>query len=308
MSSGSLAIMFADIAGSTRLYEQLGDIPARERIAECLLRLGAVALEHGGRVVKTIGDEALCTFPDVEAAVVAACGMQELFDGERREAGQRDDLTVSLRIGLHAGPALVEASDVFGDAVNVAARMVALAKVGQIITTRAVVERLPAMLRGHTRLIDLAPVKGKRDSVELFEVMWQQDDVTRMSPDLVVKPAARARLSLQLCDVTRQMDEARSQLVLGRSKSADLTVQEPLASRLHARIEHRRGKFFLVDQSTNGTWLRSGADEVFLRREEALLAGRGVISLGRPLAEQTGDLVHFEVIDDRAGEDRGTVP
>lgn len=308
MSSGTLAIMFTDIAGSTRLYEQLGDITAREHIAECLLRLGAVTLEQGGRVVKTIGDEALCTFPDVEAAVVAACGMQELFDGERREAGQRDEPGVSLRIGLHAGPVLVESSDVFGDAVNVAARMLAQAKVGQIITTRAVVAQLPPLLRGHTRLIDRAPLKGKRDSVELFEIMWQQDDVTRMSPDLLVEPTARGRLSLQLHDVTRHMDEAQPQLVLGRSKSADLTVQEPLASRLHARVEHRRGKFFLVDQSTNGTWLRGGGEEVFLRREEALLAGRGVISLGRPLAEQTGDLVHFEVIDERAGEDSGTAP
>lgn len=292
--------MFADIAGSTRLYDALGDVAARERIAECLRRLGAVVLEHGGMVVKTIGDEALCTFPQAETAVVAACGMQELFIGERREAGSPVEVELALRIGLHAGPALVETADVFGDAVNVAARMVAQAKVGQIIVTRAIVEQLPTFLRGNTRLIDHAPVKGKRESFELYEVMWQQDDVTRMSPDLVVKPAGRSRLTVRAGAEAAQVDETHPQLVLGRSKGADLTVEEPLASRQHARIEYRRGKFFLVDQSTNGTYLRRSGLETFLRREEAMLDSRGEISLGRPFVELTGDCVHYELASEPA--------
>jgi len=296
MSSSILAIMFADISGSTRLYETLGDTAARLRIADCLHHLEEIVVSCGGRVVKTIGDEVMCTFPGVEPAVIAACGMQELFDDGVVADAAGDPLALSLRIGVHVGPALVEATDVFGDAVNIAARMVAQAKIGQIITTRTVVEQLPALLRGQTRLIDHAPVKGKKDSFDLFEVMWQQDDVTRMSPDVVFRPAARARLSLRHGGLTSVVDDSRPQLVLGRSKTADLTVQEPLASRLHARIEYRRGKFFLVDQSTNGTYLRSAASEAFLRREEALLNGSGAISLGRPFAEQPHELVEYEVL------------
>lgn len=288
--------MFADISGSTRLYEALGDTAARLRIADCLRHLEDVVMSCGGRVVKTIGDEVMCTFPGVESAVIAACGMQELFDNGAVADTAGDPLALSLRIGVHVGPALVEATDVFGDAVNIAARMVAQAKIGQIITTRTVVEQLPALLRGQTRLIDHAPVKGKKDSFDLFEVMWQQDDVTRMSPDVVVRPAARARLSLRHGGLTSVVDDSRPQVVLGRSKTADLSVQEPLASRLHARIEYRRGKFFLVDQSTNGTYLRSAASEAFLRREEALLNGSGAISLGRPFAEQPQELVEYEVL------------
>jgi class 3 adenylate cyclase len=294
--------MFVDIAESTRLYELLGDAAARERIADCLQRLGAVVAEHGGAVVKTIGDEALCTFPDGESAVIAACGMQELFDDERRDADARDGGGLALRIGLHAGPALVETGDVFGDAVNIAARMVAQAKVGQIITTRAVVERLPPILRGNTRLIDHAPVKGKRDGFDLYEVLWQQDDITRMSPDLVVRPPSRARLAVRLGTLSVQVDHVRPQLVLGRGKHADLSVQQPLASRLHARIEHRRGKFFLVDQSTNGTYLRGPGLESFLRREEALLEGRGEISLGQPFTGEPGELVQFETLGGPPGD------
>lgn len=295
MSASNLAILFADISGSTRLYELLGDTQARVRIADCLGRLEEVVVEHGGKVVKTIGDEVMCTFPEVEAAVVAACGMQEMFNDTRVDENDDDAIALSIRIGLHAGPTLVESTDVFGDAVNVAARMVAQAKVGQIITTRVVIDQLPSLLRGNTRLIDHAPVKGKKDTFELFEVMWQQDDVTRMSPDIVVKPSRRAQLTLRHGDAALVVDDARPQVVLGRSKSADLTVLESLASRLHARIEYRRGKFFLVDQSTNGTYVRNDADEGFLRREEALLAGSGAISLGRPFAEQPEDLVEYEV-------------
>jgi adenylate cyclase len=296
MSSSILAIMFADISGSTRLYETLGDTAARLRIADCLHHLEEIVVTCGGRVVKTIGDEVMCTFPGVEPAVIAACGMQELFDDGAVADTAGDPLALSLRIGLHVGPALVEATDVFGDAVNIAARMVAQAKTGQIITTRTVVEQLPALLRGQTRLIDHAPVKGKKDTFDLFEVMWQQDDVTRMSPDVVVRPATRARLSLRHGELTCVVDDSRPQVVLGRSKTADLTVQEPLASRLHARIEYRRGKFFLVDQSTNGTYLRGAASEAFLRREEALLDCSGAISLGRPFAEQPHELVEYEVL------------
>ncbi|HMM76777.1 MAG TPA: adenylate/guanylate cyclase domain-containing protein [Gammaproteobacteria bacterium] len=290
-----LAILFADLSGSTRLYELLGDSVARLQIAECLRRIEEVVVEHGGKVVKTIGDEVMCTFPEVESAVIAACGMQELFNDACVEDTADGSIALSLRIGLHAGPTLVESTDVFGDAVNVAARMVAQAKVGQIITTRVVVDQLPSLLRGNTRLIDHAPVKGKRDTFELFEVMWQQDDVTRMSPDIVVKPARRAQLTLKHGSSTLVVDDHRPQIVLGRSKAADLTVVESLASRLHARIEYRRGKFFLVDQSTNGTYVRNDTDDAFLRREEALLTGSGAISLGRPFVEKPQDLVEFEV-------------
>lgn len=290
-----LAILFADISGSSRLYELLGDTVARQRIADCLRRLEDIVDAHGGRVVKTIGDELMCTFPAAEPAIVAACGMQELLRETRVEDANADSAALAIRIGLHAGPALVESTDVFGDAVNVAARMVAQAKVGQIITTRTVIEQLPPVLRGSTRLIDHAPVKGKREAFDLFEVMWQQDDVTRMSPDIVVKPARRTQLTLRLGGRALIVDRRRPQAVLGRSKTADLTVVETLASRHHARIEYRRGKFFLVDQSTNGTYLRNETDETFLRREEVLLRGDGQISLGRPFGDQAQDLVEFEV-------------
>ncbi len=295
MSSSDFAILFADISGSTRLYEVLGDTLARAKVAHCLQALATVIESHGGTVVKTIGDEVMCTFRTAERAVAAACGMQELLDVELVATVPAGPLALAIRIGLHYGPAIIETNDVFGDAVNVAARMVGMAKPGQIITTHATVTALPRVLRASTtRLVDHAPVKGKRDAMEIYEILWQQEDVTRMLPTVMTGPQeSSARMCFDYHDTRVIVDHDRTQVVIGRSKAADIAVDEVLASRLHAKIEQRRGKFYLTDQSTNGTYVKLGATEAFVRRDELLLTGEGAISLGRPFAENPTELVKF---------------
>jgi adenylate cyclase len=76
--STDLAIVFADINGSTRLYELLGDAAARAKVAACLDMLSAVTTRYDGTVIKTIGDEIMCTFPNAEAAASSAREMQKL--------------------------------------------------------------------------------------------------------------------------------------------------------------------------------------------------------------------------------------
>ncbi|MCG5512614.1 FHA domain-containing protein [Ectothiorhodospira shaposhnikovii] len=85
--------------------------------------------------------------------------------------------------------------------------------------------------------------------------------------------------------------------VVGRSADCDLVVNVPVASRHHARVIYRKGKFVLVDQSTNGTYVRiHGMDEIcLLNGEELPLVGEGVVSLGRPVTEGDADLVTFSV-------------
>ena len=130
----NIGIMFADVAGSTQLFEILGDDKARSTIAETLELLTNVINAHNGTVIKTIGDEVMCTFPEADDSANAATEMQETLEdaNEMRDEGPE----IKVRIGMHFGPALLEGGDVFGDAVNVAARMAAQAKGGQIITTK----------------------------------------------------------------------------------------------------------------------------------------------------------------------------
>jgi len=291
----NLAILFADISGSTRLYEILGDVAARTKVATCLDMLTAVITQHSGTVIKTIGDEIMCTFPSAESAATAACEMHEMLEEDITEQTAAGPISLTIRVGMHFGPAILESGDVFGDAVNVAARMASMAKGNQIITTQNAVDEMSPIMRASTRFIDRAPVKGKKETMDIYEVLWQQEDVTRMSTGVVAQPPTEpVRMRLTYNSDSVVLDGDVTQVVMGRSKSADLTVNETLASRQHVRIEHRRGKFFIIDQSTNGTYVHHDNDESFLRREEMPLSGDGMISLGRSFSENPKEVVHFK--------------
>lgn len=293
--STDLAIVFADINGSTRLYEVLGDAAARAKVSACLDMLSEVTARYKGTVIKTIGDELMCTFPDAEAAANSSCEMQECMEDEVTEQTSSGPVSLTIRIGFHFGPAIHDNNDVFGDAVNVAARMASMAKSGQIITTQTTVDELSPILRASSRFIDRAPVKGKKETMDICEILWQQEDVTRMSTGAVNhSDQDEVQLRVWYGDQSIVMDEHRTQAVLGRSKTTDISVNETLASRQHVKIERRRGKFFIIDQSTNGTYVSQDGQQSFLRREEMPLGLQGEISLGRAFKDKPEDVVRFE--------------
>src|SRR5881628_1655637 len=168
----NLAVLFADITGSTRLYEKLGNARALECVGLCLNIMRESALGCGGRVVQTIGDEVLCVFPTALAATQAATEMQSRVEMQEPVSGQR----LQIHVGLQFGPVLEEGQDVFGDCVNVASRMVKLAKPAQIIAAGECVEPLSAARRALTRVIDKLPVKGRQQEVDVYEVLWRQSE------------------------------------------------------------------------------------------------------------------------------------
>jgi len=291
----NLAILFADVSGSTRLFETLGDSTARVKIADVLDKLTRVTKEHNGSVIKTIGDEIMSTFPTAEDAAAAACDMHEAMDEDVTEGSIGMNTPISIRVGFHFGPALIEGGDVFGDAVNVAARMAAQAKGGQIITTKSSLDMLAPITRASSRFVDRAPIKGKKDEIEIYEIIWQEEDVTRMATGLLQEaPKHEARLKLSYSGQEIEMNKQRSIVMMGRSNTCDLPINEKLASRQHVRIELRRDKFFIVDQSTNGTHVSIENEEpAFLRREEMPLTGNGRISLGKGFDENPTEVVTF---------------
>ncbi|HVF64437.1 MAG TPA: adenylate/guanylate cyclase domain-containing protein [Casimicrobiaceae bacterium] len=284
------AVLFADIAGSTRLYETLGDQMALAMIARCLDMMRTACGEHDGHVVKTIGDEVMATFDSAANAGYAATDMHKrvvkLADGHKARA------TLRIHAGFHHGAVLVDQNDVFGDTVNVAARLCSLAKGGQTLIAAATLEHLPDALRVRTRNQDLQAIKGKEGDVEVYELLWQdsEDDLTTMVP----RSAGRhARLTLRCGD--REVDLANaSVLTFGRDGQNDFVILDRKASRLHARIERRRDKYVLIDHSTNGTFCVQGEREIELRREELLLRGRGRIVFGHSVHEAGTDIVEFD--------------
>lgn len=290
--AGIVAVLFADIAGSTKLYEVLGDATAKAMIDEALVEMTAVTARHAGRVIKTIGDEVMCVFDGADRGFIAATDMQNRIDKLPVVNGAKR----RIRVGFHAGTVIEENGDVFGDTVNTAARMAGLAKGMQIITTRTTVDMLSPALRMGTRDIAALAVKGKADDLAVCEVIWQEGDDLTMTAPSVSLPQSQSILTLRHAGREIVMNQSRPAVSLGRDASGDVVIADPKASRNHARIERRRDKFFLADQSTNGTFVTfSGEAELSLRREELMLRGSGIIVFGHSAAESSAETLEFTI-------------
>ena len=286
-----LAVLFADVSGSTQLYETLGDVRARTIVARCIAVMTEITHRHGGTLVKTIGDEVMTIFPDPAEAAEAACEMQEGITGEMVVEGR----PLAIRVGFHFGPTLLEDADVFGDAVNLAARMASQAKPGQILTTGATVEHLTGPRRKSCRLIDLAQVKGKREEIAIHEVVWQAAEATMLRAPWATLHRAEGRLVFTAGGTRLELGAGHPSLTIGRADQNDLVVQQPLVSRLHARIEYRNGRFMLTDLSVNGTYVApDGGTASYLHRDSQELTGSGTLGLGEAITPDSLARVRYE--------------
>jgi adenylate cyclase len=291
-----VAILFADVVGSTQLYEQLGDQKARQMVGRCLDIMREATESFSGTVIKTMGDEVMATFPSADDAMSAARQMQERISSD--DQLEHENGHVAIRIGCHFGPVVQEQRDIFGSAVHTANRMTSQAKAKQIITTLGTVQRMSPEWRSMARQIDIATVRGKADEVVLFEVLWQPEEATSMLPTVEMgrRRDRPKRLSLRYQGREVTVGDGRKSATLGRAEDNDLVVKGNLISRLHARIEASRDKFTLIDESTNGTFVQtSTGEEIFVRRDSTQLTGEGVIGLGRVAQPGTALAVHYVV-------------
>jgi adenylate cyclase len=275
-------VLFADITGSSRLYEQAGDAAAAEAIRGCLQTMHQAAELTGGRIVKHIGDEIMVLFPDADHAAQAAMRMHLAVSNLPPVEGQK----LALRIGFHSGPVVQRDGDVFGDTVNLASRLASQATRGQVLLSADTVAKLSHVVRGQTRKLYEITVRGKADDVALCELLWLR------SPDITVQPGGappvttgqgkpQLRLRLGSAEVVRQsLDEP---VTIGRGAGCTIVVSDTLASRNHCVIERRQSQFLLKDHSSNGTYVAfaDGAPAIVLHRTESVLHGQGWITLGQ---------------------------
>jgi class 3 adenylate cyclase len=293
-----VAILFADVVGSTKLYELLGDARAREMVGICIDVMRAATEKNNGTVIKTMGDEVMSTFPTADDALNAAAQMQKHIAVHPQL--KVDEQAVAIRIGCNFGPVVLENRDVFGSAVHTANRMTSQAKAGQIMTTATTVERLSGEWRASVRQIDIATLKGRSSEVALFEVLWQTDDVTSMVPAIAITSREREkagkshRLRLRYQGQEVVVDDGRANITIGRAEENDLVIKGSLISRLHARVEINRNKFMLVDQSTNGTFvLGKDGEEAFVRRDSMQIRGEGLIGLGKAPDSNSSQVIRY---------------
>ena len=286
-------VLFADVSESTKLYETAGDAIAQAAIGKCIEAMKRAAEATGGRVVKTIGDEVMAIFRMPDAAAAAAAEMQGTVDLMPIVAGTK----LALRIGFHGGPVIQKDNDVFGDTVNLAARLVATAVKGQIITSSETAKLLGPMIRSSMRELYNIQVKGKAGEVGLCEMVWRRDDedTTVFASGRMKARSKNSVLRLKYHDkqITRRRDI--ESLDIGRDADCGLAITDNMASRRHCTIERRQDKWVLKDHSTNGTYVTlEGDTEQLLQREELTLRKHGWIACGQTRAG-TQEVVEFFV-------------
>jgi len=294
-SARNLAVLFADVSGSTTLYEKLGDRAALAAVETAIDVMKRSVAAYRGTVVKTIGDEVMAVFPDGDAALQAASDMQNRITA----LPPFGDVQLAIRIGFHVGEVLEDSGDYFGDAVNTAARMAGFAKAGQIIITDAIQQRLSEQWKAVARRVDIAVPRGQHEEVTIFEVLWQHGETTSMLPAIATITELQKQFRIRLRYLGEELlldPRERTTATLGRGQENDLVIKGNLISRLHARVEASKDRFTLVDASTNGTFVRSSSgEELYIRRETLPLTGEGIIGLGR-VAQPDSDLaVHYRV-------------
>ena len=273
--SPTITVLFADVCDSTSLYESKGDHHAFALISARIAELIAILESSGGRIVKTIGDGIMAVFPDAATAVSASNRCQQ-FEG------------LQVSIGIHLGPVIERDGDVFGDVVNVAARLQGLASPSETLLSREVHQGLPPLLQKETQALDRASVKGKRAQIDLYRIVIQPGEMTRegaRSGDWSKQDRVTGRW-LKLVHLGQEflLTPDAPKFVIGRDPGCDLHVMDSdVVSRRHASITTRGGLFYLQDQSSNGTFVGRGGDELIeLRRADVQLLGEGVIALGEP--------------------------
>ena len=292
-TDNEVTIMFADIVGSTRLYEILGDEIAEKLVTTTLKQLSEIVSKFHGVTIKTSGDDVMCSFSDVDRAMDAARDMHKFL--AEKTAPSRD-YKIALRIGAHKGPVIESEGDIYGDAVNVAARVAALARGGKTLISGYTFEQLSAAPRKHCRRLTTTMVKGKELPIEVYDVVWEQtDELTRIVGNDVTN-AIKSILTIQYGDnIIKMSANTVTSTTVGRGQDCDLIIPSQQASREHCKIECNRGKFILVDNSANGSYLNHDQTELFFHQERVPLLGEGYISLGEPSTDNQDFLLHYSI-------------
>lgn len=292
-SKANLVIVFADISKSVQLFERYGNERAKQIVSHTLSILANLTNAYGGTVHRTIGDEVMSTFPVPTRALDAVVKMLRMIKADPFLS----EVGLSIKVGLHFGEVLQENDELFGDAVNMAARMVGLAKANQIILTRSTLNQLPSLANKFMRNLGPVKIRGKKQNINIVECLWQigEDNPSMTLQGPLDIPPEQATLSIRYRD--QEFKITKDSFMMGRGKENDLVVKHRKVSREHAYIEFGRETFVLVDQSTNGTFLRIGSDEkIFLHREQVHLRKKGTISLGQDMDDDNAEIIYFTCV------------
>jgi adenylate cyclase len=297
-------VLFADLRGSTSLFETLGNAEATSVVTHCVGALSRAVEACGGAVVKTLGDGLMAVFTAPGSAVQASIQMHDVLEAmvtRGSERGASSGLrSLRLQVGLARGEVVEMAGDCFGDAVNVAARLLDHAGDNETLVTIEVLQDLPLEMRSRFRSLDRLVLRGRVEPVHVHVLGGRRGQesqaVTQFGGDIALAVESDG-VRLVWLDLNRQFSAQKMPVVLGRSPQATFCVDDSRVSRSHARIDWHSGSFQLTDLSYNGTYVRFNDGEIVsLRRGSCTLHGVGMVGLGGSPSDPTSACVRFEIL------------
>jgi len=295
----SLSILFADISKSSILYETVGDQAAQEAIGNILNLLSDLADQFTGNVIKTVGDAIICIFDSADNAIRAAKSMQETMICGFPDATHLPP--INIHIGIHHGPVVIEKGDIFGDAVNITARVADYANPRQIVATRAAIDSLSEDSNYYKKYLSAITAKNISGKIELFEIIVEDLQMTMVIDSRKLSETLRSKLYLKTGTLEIIVDGQKPMISIGREDFNDIVIHCTWISRTHAYIEDRNGIFMVKDKSTNGTFIYPiDSEPIFIKKGEHPLVGKGVIIFGRDIRahknnEKDSDTIEYHV-------------
>lgn len=298
-----LTVLFADLRGSTALYETLGNAEATSVVTHCVGSLTRPVSDFGGHVVKTLGDGLMAVFPRPTSALQAAAVIHEVLDAIASRGHQHGASTglrdLKLQIAMARGEVVEMAGDCYGDAVNVAARLLDHAGDNETLVTAEVLQGLPEQTRSRFRCLDRMVLRGRVEPVQVFVLGGRPG--TDLPPTQFAGDSAPVSepdgLRLEWVDHHDIFASRQMPVVLGRGPQSEFRVDDSRVSRSHARVDWHGGAFQLTDLSYNGTYVRFADGEIVsLRRGSCTLHGSGEIGLGGSPGDPAATCVLFDVL------------
>lgn len=291
-------VVFADLVGSTGIFERLGDATASRFVTQLTSALSKTFEQHQGRVVKLLGDGLFVVFPAELDALAACVAIQKRLQDKPVYPGGTGT-PVQMQMGMEGGEVVEIDGDCFGDAVNSAARLADLAGAEQILTSQRVRDALPLLQQAQLRSIGPIYLRGKTEVTEVFRVEWNVErdaDATVMGVSMF-NATRDSWLELSAGSQSLRLDPRGGKLSIGRATTASLSLNDSRVSRVHATVEWRGAQFVLSDASSFGTWVYMGnqTEPVVLRRTECYLVGSGQVALGCERDAPEAPLVLFAV-------------
>ena len=168
-----MAVLFTDIVGSSAYFKSQGDIAGRKILQRHQDMASPVIAEHCGVVVKLLGDSVMAYYLDAREALKSAIKLQQQFKRHNQQTNQKEQ--IRIRICIHFGKGIIEESDIFGDVVNMAAKILSMTPGDQVFISKEVYDRVRGLPGTHFESVNTSDKKAIHEDLAIYRVGWGEN-------------------------------------------------------------------------------------------------------------------------------------